>query len=66
MSETRTLTSDVGFAIRDALELLQEGVFSVGGGEPDRIRHIDTSDPNNLVAFMGSGAQFTIRIVRTG
>jgi hypothetical protein len=66
MSEQRLLTSDVGIAIRDALSLLGDGIFPASGGEPDVILDVDASDTNNLVLRTESGAQFTIRIVRTG
>ncbi len=68
MSNRRTLTSDIGFAIRDYLEGNAishiDGVTEYGGA--DAIATVDISDANNPVLFMESGAQFTIRIVRTG
>jgi hypothetical protein len=69
----RTLTSDIGLAIRDFCEGKEISRFDLSGGDDaveleaaDRIIHIDVSDPHNPVAHMASGAQFTIRIVRTG
>jgi hypothetical protein len=66
MSKERLLTSDVGIAIRDALSLLDDGIFPASGGEPDVILDVDASDANNLVLRTESSSQFTIRIIRTG
>jgi hypothetical protein len=72
VTKTETNTRDVGLAIRDFLEGFPISRFTEVDGEleeiveADNIVQIDVSDPHNPVAHMESGAQFTIRIVRTG
>jgi len=62
-----TLTSDIGFAIRDLVEGMD--ISHVDAGEEtemsDRVLAIDISDADNPVFRMENGAQFSIRIVRT-
>jgi hypothetical protein len=63
-----TNTRDVGLAIRDFIEGFYIAHFEDDEEVPneDKIRFVDCCDPNNLVLHMDSGAQFTIRVVRTG
>jgi hypothetical protein len=64
----QTTTRDLGLAIRDFTEGFAISVFDDDKEttNADLIEFVDVSDADNLVLHMESGAQFTIRIVRTG
>jgi len=69
-SRRQTKTSDIGIAICDFCEGF--AISHIDAGNPsheyvsaDTIDSIDVSDPDNPVFHMESGAQFTVRIVRT-
>lgn len=69
MSSGRTTeTSDVGYAIQSFLHGQDFSHVDPGveWDSADTVVDVDASDPDNLIATTRSGAQFTIRIVRTG
>jgi hypothetical protein len=69
MSSTRTTqTSDIGYAIQSFLhgQVISHVDPAIEWERADEIVQVDAADPDNLIVHTRSGAQFTIRIVRTG
>ena len=65
-------TRDLGFLIRDQIEDQTFSVFVNESAESHElvehslaahVQFVDCSDPNNLIATLDDGAQFTIRVI---